>query len=195
MAIDTVVSGDSLDVVGPPSSVTVNVDIGPQGTRGATFFSGYGIPNPTSISGSQLGDLYINRELGANYGIVYRLSAVPGGTSWQSILKFQPNAYSNSFTPNFISGSGSISIPLEDFYSNAPENLDVLKILIQVTAESALPVFVSISNKVIADVGDPTVKTFIAELQGSNISSGSILSPLSGSATKVNVFITSGVGE
>ena len=195
MAIDTVVSGESLDVVGPPSSVTVNVDIGPQGTRGSIFFSGYGVPNPTSISGSQLGDLYINRELGANYGIVYRLSAVPGGTSWESILKFQPNAYSNSFNPNFISGSGSISIPLQDFYSNAPENLDVLKILIQATAESALPVFVSISNKIIADVGDPSVRTFIAELKGSQISSGSVVSPLSGSSTKINILITSGVGE
>jgi hypothetical protein len=195
MAIDTVVSGESLDVVGPPSSVTVNVDIGPQGTRGSIFFSGYGIPNPTSISGSQLGDLYINRELGANYGVVYRLSAVPGGTSWESILKFQPNAYSNSFNPNFISGSGSISIPLEDFYSNAPENLDVLKILIQATAESLLPVFVSISNKMIVDVGDPSVRTLIAEIQGSEISSGSIISPLSGSSTKINTFITLGVGE
>jgi hypothetical protein len=194
MAIDTVVSGDSLDVVGPPSSVTVNVDIGPQGTRGSTFFSGYGIPNPTSISGSQLGDLYINRELGANYGVVYRLSAVPGGTSWESILKFQPNAYSNSFTPNFISGSGSISIPLTDFYKDAPENLDVLNILIQATAESILPVFVSISNKAIADVGNPSVKTFIAELKGNQISSGSIVSPLSGSATKINLLITLGEG-
>ena len=90
MAIDTVVSGDSVDVVGPPPSVIVNVDIGPEGNRGSIFFSGYGVPDPLSISESQLGDLYINRELGANYGVVYRLSAVPGGTSWESILKFQP---------------------------------------------------------------------------------------------------------
>jgi len=195
MAIDTVVSGDSLDVVGPPSSVTVNVDIGPQGTRGSTFFTGYGVPNPTSIPNSQVGDLYINRELGAGYGIVYRLSTVSGGTSWQSILKFQPNAYSNSFIPNFISGSGSISIPLEDFYKNAPENLDVLKILIQATAESTLPVFVSVSNKVIVDIGEPPVKTFIAQLKGYEFPSASTMFPLSGSVTKINLFITLGEGE
>jgi hypothetical protein len=193
MAIDTVVSGDSVDVVGPPQSVTVNVDIGPEGNRGSIFFSGYGVPDPLSITGSQLGDLYINRELGANYGVVYRLSAVPGGTSWDSILKFQPNAYSNSFVTNFTSGSGSISIPLADFYKDAPEDLDVLKILIQATVESVYPVFVSISNKTIADVGDPSVRTFTAGLKAAQFSSGS-LSSVSGSL-QVNLFITSGVGE
>jgi hypothetical protein len=47
----------------------------------------------------------------------------------------------------------------------------------------------------IVDVGDPSVRTLIAEIQGSEISSGSIISPLSGSSTKINTFITLGVGE
>jgi hypothetical protein len=193
MAIDTVVSGDSIDVVGPPPSVTVNVDIGPEGDRGSIFFSGYGAPDPLSITGSKLGDLYINRELGANYGVVYRLSAVPGGISWDPILKFQPNAYSNSFPTTFTAGSGSISIPLADFYKDAPQDLDISKILIQATAESTYPVFVSISNKVIADVGDPSIRTFTAGLNAAQFSSGS-LSAVSASL-QVNIFITSGVGE
>jgi hypothetical protein len=193
MAIDTVVSGDSVDVVGPPQSITVNVDIGPEGDRGSIFFSGYGVPDPLSITGSKLGDLYINRELGANYGVVYRLAAVPGGISWDSILKFQPNAYSNSFPTTFTAGSGSISIPLADIYKDAPEDLNISNIILQATAEYSKPVFLSISNKVIRDFGDPSVKTFTAGLKAAELSSG-LLSLVSGSL-QVNLFITSGVGE
>jgi hypothetical protein len=193
MAIDTVVSGDSIDVVGPPPSVTVNVDIGPEGDRGSIFFSGYGAPDPLLISGSKVGDLYINRELGGNYGVVYRLSSVPGGTSWEPVLKFQPNAYSNSFVTTFTAGSGSISIPLADFYQNAPESLDTLKIILQATAEHIYPVFISISNKTIVNVGDPETRTLIAGLKAAQFSSGSV-SSVSGSL-QVNLFITSGVGD
>jgi hypothetical protein len=82
---------------------------------------------------------------------------------------------------------------LADFYKDAPEDLDVLKILIQATVESIYPVFVSISNKTIADVGDPSVKTFTAGLKAAQFSSGS-LSSVSGSM-QVNLFITSGVGD
>jgi hypothetical protein len=193
MAIDTIISNDELVVVGPPASVSVSVDIGPQGERGSQFYSGVGTPaqNTASLIDAKINDLYINRLLGGNYGVVYKLNATPGGSSWQPILKFQPISHSIQKIVNFTSGTGSISIPLADFYSSAPENLNPDTILIQATSELNNPAFISISNKDIQTVS--TVKTFIAELKGAELSSGSV-SLISASAVPVNFYITAGVG-
>jgi hypothetical protein len=193
MAIDTIISNDELVVVGPPSSVSVSVDIGPQGERGSQFYTGIGTPaqNAASLVDAKVNDLFINRLLGGNYGVVYKLNAVPGGSAWQPVLKFQPISHSIQKLVNFTSGTGSISIPLADFYSSAPESLDPNTILVQATAELNNPAFVSISNKSITEVS--SVKTFIAELQGAELSSGSV-SLLSSSATPINFYITAGVG-
>ena len=195
MAIDTIISNDELVVVGPPSSISVSVDIGPQGEAGSQFYSGIGLPtaaaNVASLVDAKINDLYINRLLGGNYGVVYKLNAVPGGSSWQAVLKFQPISHSIQKLVNFTSGTGSISIPLADFYSSAPEGLDPNSILIQATAELNNPAFISISNKDIQDVS--AVKTFIAELKGAELSSGSV-SFISASAVPVNFYLTAGVG-
>ena len=193
MAIDTIISNDELVVVGPPASVSVSVDIGPQGERGSQFFSGIGLPPAPESLGAKVNDLYINRLLGGNYGVVYKLNATPGGTLWQSILNFQPISHSIQKPVNFTSGTGSVSIPLADFYSTAPENLDAETILVQAITELNNPAFISISNKNIILDGDPAVKTFIAELKGAQFSSGS-LSLISSSAVPVNFYITAGVG-
>ena len=197
MAIDTIISNDELVVVGPPASVSVSVDIGPQGERGSQFYSGIGLPtaaeNVASLVDAKVNDLYINRLLGGNYGVVYKLNATPGGTLWQSILNFQPISHSIQKPVNFTSGTGSVSIPLADFYSTAPENLDAETILVQAITELNNPAFISISNKNIVNVGDPAVKTFIAELKAAQFSSGSV-SLISSSAVPVNFYITAGVG-
>ena len=192
MAIDTIISNDELVVVGPPASISVSVDIGPQGERGSQFYSGVGTPtqNLASLTDAKVNDLYINRLLGGNYGVVYKLNAVGGGSSWQAILKFQPISHSIQKIVNFTSGTGSISIPLADFYSSAPENLDPETILVQATSELNNPAFISVSNKNIQEVS--TVKTFIVELKGAQLSSGSV-SLISSSAVPINFYITAGV--
>jgi hypothetical protein len=195
MAIDTIISNDELVVVGPPASVSVSVDIGPQGERGSEFYTGVGTPaqNAVSLVDAKVNDLYINRLLGGNYGVVYKLNAVAGGSSWQAILKFQPISHSIQKLVDFTAGSGSVSVSLADFYSSAPESLDPNSILVQATAELNNPAFISISNKNIQDVGSPAVKTFIAELKGAELSSGSV-SLLSSSAVPINFYITAGAG-
>jgi hypothetical protein len=193
MAIDTIISNDELVVVGPPASVSVSVDIGPQGERGSQFYTGVGTPaqNAASLIDAQVNDLFINRLLGGSYGVVYKLNAVPGGSSWQPVLKFQPISHSIQKPVDFISGTGSISVPLIDFYSSAPISLSPSTILVQATAELDNPAFISVSNKSITEVSG--VRTFIVELQGAEIDSGSV-SLLSSSATPINFYITAGVG-
>jgi len=198
MAIDTIISNDELVVVGPPASVSVSVDVGPQGERGSQFYYGFGLPTATAnvatLVDAKVSDLYINNELGGNYGTVYKLNTIPGGTTWQAILKFQPISHSVQKPVDFTAGSGSVFIPLTGsvgFYPNAPENLDADTILIQATAELNNPAFISVSNKSIQNVS--SVKTFIAELKGAQLSSGSV-SLISASAVPINFYITAGVG-
>jgi hypothetical protein len=64
MAIDTIISNDELVVVGPPASVSVSVDIGPEGERGSQFYYGFGLPtaaaNVATLVDAKVSDLYIN---------------------------------------------------------------------------------------------------------------------------------------
>lgn len=188
MAIDTILSNDSLVVVGPPASVTINTDIGAKGDRGSIFFSGAGAPTSLNTPESQVGDLYIDRALGGNYGTVYSYNAFPGGSEWQPIIKFQPFAYSTKKTVAFSAGSGSLSIPVEDFYQNIPEGFLAEDLLVQMTAEYSLPVFMSITNKEFQEIS--SVNTFVVEVSGAKFN-GSV-SNLSESID-INIFITAGV--
>lgn len=191
MAIDTVLSNDSLVVVGPPASLTVNTDIGAKGDRGSIFFSGSGIPTSSNAPDAQIGDLYINRTLGGNYGTVYSYNAVPGGSAWQPIIKFQPFAYSVKQNVQFSGGSGSISIPVEDFYQNIPEDLLAEDILVQLTSEYAHPTLLSITNKSFEEIS--TVNTLIVGVSAAEFD-GAVVSAISGSVN-VSIFLTAGVGE
>ena len=195
MALTTVVSNEDLVVLGPPSSVSVSVDIGPKGERGASFYTGFGDPNTNSLFYStsdipKVGDLYLRRDLGANYGVIYRLVTVTGGTSWQSVLKFQPITHNVSTRPSFNSGVASVTFPLEDFYFNAPIDLNVEDIIIQATVELDNPVMLSISNKEIKTVS--SVKSLITEITAAQLNAGSI-SMLSGSAALINLGYSLGV--
>jgi hypothetical protein len=54
--VDVIVSPDSLSLVGGPSTVNVEVDFGPAGTRGSQIFVGRGQPNnPSTVIGQKIG--------------------------------------------------------------------------------------------------------------------------------------------
>jgi hypothetical protein len=95
MAITTVVNTDEITVLGPPASIDLQVDIGPQGERGSIIFVAPG--EPTSGSGSvafinespKLGDLFINNDTNSlDYGSIYQRTSVPGNPdTWTFILE------------------------------------------------------------------------------------------------------------
>lgn len=188
MAIDTIISNNEIVVIGPPASVTVSTEVGPRGQRGAIFFTGVGLPNSELLSDPKVGDLYINREPGSDYGSIYVLSAVPGGQSWVKSLKFDPILYGVTSSASFTSGNASVSFPIVDFYPDAPNSLTAQDIIVQATAELSNPAMVSISNKQISGSGSNRI--FIANVNAAQLSSGSV-SALSGSCN-INFLITIG---
>jgi hypothetical protein len=85
MAINVVVSNDDLTVLGPPASIDLQVDIGPEGPRGSYIYSGFGDPNlisgPFINNPQEVGDLYYR----TSNNIIYQYSSVPGGDQWVEI--------------------------------------------------------------------------------------------------------------
>ena len=94
MAINSVLQTDTITVFGPPESIEVSLDIGPQGDRGSLIFSGGEDPNglTTSQFTSTYGespnyrDMFLRTEPGVNYGTFYSYTSVPGGDQWNSVL-------------------------------------------------------------------------------------------------------------
>lgn len=186
MAIDTIISNDEIVVIGPPASVTVSTDIGPKGERGSIFFSGVGEPNSSLLSNPKIGDLYINRQPGSDYGTIYILSAVPGGETWVKSLKFSPTVYSTTSSVAFTSGSGSTSFLLSSFYPDAPNTLSAEDILVQATVELDNPAFISISDKSLVE--NEGIKSFIVDLKAAKFESGTV--SLISASPNINFLIT-----
>ena len=78
------VSSDDVKVIGGTSTVSVEVDFGPQGDRGNLFLVGYGNPNTISHSTTlQILDLYINvQATDEDYLMMYQYQNVSGVNTW-----------------------------------------------------------------------------------------------------------------
>lgn len=112
---EVLLSNDDITVLGPPSTVELLVDIGPQGDRGSQVFVGTGNPNSVGIGQTpELNDLYINTSPGADYGYLYQYVSEPGGDTWIEVLKINPVIFSKNYNVTFTSGSGSIVVPIDD---------------------------------------------------------------------------------
>lgn len=112
---EVLVSNDDITVLGPPSTIEVQVDIGPAGTRGSQFFVGVGDPNLVEIGQEPLlNDLYINAAPGNELGYIYQYQASPGGDSWVQILDIYPTVYSINYEAIFDAGNAEIIIPVSD---------------------------------------------------------------------------------
>jgi hypothetical protein len=96
--IDVILDTDDILVLGPPNSIDVQVDIGPQGERGNRFFVGTNNPNTlTSVQfESAYGLLPIENDLflrqnDSNFAIFYRYTS---SNTWEQAI----NLYALSTT-------------------------------------------------------------------------------------------------
>jgi hypothetical protein len=110
--VDIVLDSEELVVLGGPSQVAVQVDLGGDGDRGSIFVVGSSEPNSITsnnvISGItvQSFDMYINTQNKK----MYQYIAGDGGTlTWVEVLSIIPNTYSVNKSVTFTSGDGTIS--------------------------------------------------------------------------------------
>jgi hypothetical protein len=188
--VDVLLNTEDVVVLGPPDSVDVLVDIGPQGTRGSKIIVGSGEPNSQTSSGVLLGttlilnDIYIQTDPGADYGYMYQYVSQPGGNTWVEVLSINPAIYSAIETVSFTSGSASITIPISNIVTVTGSPLTASNFNVQFQIEGANPIASSIEIPALAGAGTNLVVNFDAVQY-----SGGSWSALTGSKT-VHLFIS-----
>jgi hypothetical protein len=188
--VDVLLNTDDVVVLGPPDTIDVLVDIGPQGTRGNKFIVGSGEPNPQTSNGVLLGttlilnDIYINTAPGADYGYMYQYVSAPGGNTWEEILAINPAIYSAIETVSFTSGAGSITIPISNIVTVTGSPLTASNFNVQYQIENANPIASSMEIPALVGAGTNLVINFDAVQY-----SGGSWSNLTGSKT-VHIFIS-----
>jgi len=188
--VDVLLNTEDVVVLGPPDSVDVLIDIGPQGTRGNKFIVGSGEPNPLTSSGVLLGttlilnDMYINTAPGENYGYMYQYISQAGANTWVQVLKVSPAIYSAVETISFTSGAASITIPISNIVTVSGSPLTASNFNIQFRIEGANPIASAMEIPALAGAGTNLVINFDAVQY-----SGGTWSALTGSKT-VHLFIS-----
>ena len=188
--VDVLLNTEDVVVLGPPDSVDVLVDIGPQGTRGSKIIVGSGEPNAQTSSGVLLGttlilnDIYIQTDPGADYGYMYQYISQPGGNTWVEVLNISPAIYSTIQTLSFTSGSASTTIPISNIVTVTGSPLTASNFSVQFQIEGANPIAASMEIPALAGAGTNLVINFDAVQY-----SGGSWSALTGSKT-VHIFIS-----
>jgi len=188
--VDVLLNTEDVVVLGPPDSVDVLVDIGPQGTRGSKIIVGSGEPNAQTSSGVLLGttlilnDIYIQTDPGADYGYMYQYVSQPGGNTWVEVLSISPAIYSAIQTLSFSSGSASTTIPISNIVTVTGSPLTASNFNVQFQIEGANPIAASMEIPALAGAGTNLVINFDAVQY-----SGGSWSALTGSKT-VHLFIS-----
>lgn len=188
--VDVLLNTEDVVVLGPPDSVDVLVDIGPQGTRGSKIIVGSGEPNAQTSSGVLLGttlilnDIYIQTDPGANYGYMYQYVSQPGGNSWVEVLNISPAIYSTIQTLSFTSGSASTTIPISNIVTVTGSPLTASNFNVQFQIEGTNPIAAAMEIPALAGAGTNLVINFDAVQY-----SGGSWSALTGSKN-VHLFIS-----
>lgn len=118
---DIILSSEDLVVLGGPSSINVEVDFGPTGSRGSLIYAGYGKPNLLEPQlDAQVFDMYINLLTSDDeYLFLYQYHNISGTDSWDPLVKIIPNTYSSNKQKTFIDGETTINIALANIDPSA----------------------------------------------------------------------------
>lgn len=188
--ITTLLSTEDITVLGPPSIVNIQTDIGPSGDRGSKIFVGIGNPNSNGINEQQtikLNDLFINNLIGANYSYMYQYVSQPGGNIWVPVLRVNPTIFSTIDAVSFTNGEASIHIPISDITDSNISSLLPENFSIQLTPIYSNPIAVSISS---ISIGGINSEEIVIGLTGVEYSSGTWQILNDPQNLSLNVFIT-----
>lgn len=136
--VDVIYSDNQLSVLGGPSSVNVELDLGAAGQRGSQIFTGQGKPTSDDVElpALEINDLYINLNPSDNeYLFLYQYNNVNGVLTWSRVLRLVPNTALLNPTVTFVNGQAvtvilgqtlpGLFFPLGEFFSL--EELGVLE--------------------------------------------------------------------
>lgn len=148
MALDIIVSNPEITVLGPPDSINVQLDIGPQGIRGSRFFSGAGAPstNPT-LTDIIIYDLYLRTDpSGAGYVYQY-LPNITGTLQWYVVFQLDPVIYNARENVTFVSGTGTLVIPIYYIVGGFDQTINLSELSVIFSPEYDKPTAISLSSR------------------------------------------------
>jgi hypothetical protein len=185
---EVLVANDELTVLGGPSSINVNVDLGATGKRGSQIFISPGDPtDPLTVIGQtpEVFDLCINTLTSdEEYLYLYQYQNLGALNSWVPLFKIIPNTYSQNYTKGFVDGEAQINIPVALITES--QNLTATNFNIQINIINDNPVSASSTIETIQIVdGSQVLPISIKAVEYADSS----WSDLSGTKI-VHVFIT-----
>jgi len=111
---DVVIASDDLVILGGPSSVNIQLDIGAAGERGSQIFSDVGKPTSPGISfpfPPKINDLYINLDPSdVDYLFLYQYKLDNAVLGWTKLLRLIPTTILFNPVLKFINGEAHASV-------------------------------------------------------------------------------------
>ena len=172
---DILLSNEDLTVFGGPESISLDLDIGPQGDRGSIIVGVLGDPRDTSVASTivqetQALDIAIDyNPYSTTYKTVFQKVSTGGGLQWTPLLTLKTNYYSSVKDVTAVVGSdgiGTLTIPPINLSEIADEiNLTSANFSIQysVSSPNGGPVSTSL---VVNDVIDSPIRALPLQIKG-----------------------------
>jgi hypothetical protein len=163
---DILLSNEDLTVFGGPESISLDLDIGPQGDRGSIIIGVLGDPRNSSVASTivqetQALDLVIDcQSASTTYKTVFQKVSTGGSLQWEPLLSLKTNYYSSikDVTAVVSGNTGTITIP--------PINVT------EIYGDSGLTVANSESFNIQYSISSPNGRPIASSLTVSELSTG-----------------------
>jgi hypothetical protein len=181
--VEYLLSTDDLLVIGPPSQITVDLDLGATGKRGSRVFANAGIPDSSFVTDNDVlpYDLYINTDsYDKEYKNIYQYIINPTNTGeWIKLISLDPNQFNQNTQLVFSDGE---AIQIISVAAIAPQNTTLEEEHFSVTysVENQNPIATSIDSVTVQAIGD--LYQLVITIKAIEYSEGSWV-PLSGTRT------------
>ncbi len=187
---DILLSNEDLTVFGGPETVSLDLDIGPQGDRGSIIVGSNGNPqdanvNALIVQNIQALDIAIDyNPASPTYKTVFQRVATATGTQWTQMLSLKTDFYAS--VSDEVAVAGTITIPPINLLSIAENiNLTSSDFSIQYSVGSENPVATSL---VVNPVIDSVVRALPLQIKGVEYIDNT-WQPMAG-PKRVHLFIT-----
>lgn len=191
--VDIILSNEDLTVFGGPETISLDLDIGPQGDRGSIILASNGNPQDANVNAAivqslQALDIAVDiQATSPTYKTVFQRVATATGTQWTEMLSLKTNFYSSTETVTPANGKLTLSpINVTQIYGGVEATSENLSIQYSISSGSGGPMATKL---VIKDLN--TNQGFLAlplEIEGVEYVDGS-WGPFVG-PKEVHVFIT-----
>jgi hypothetical protein len=189
---DILLSNDDLTVFGGPETISLDLDIGPQGDRGSIIIGVLGDPRDTSVASTivqdtQALDIAIDyNPYSTTYKTVFQKVSTGEGLQWTPLLTLKTNYYSS--VKDVTAVDGILTIPPINLSEIADEiNLTSANFSIQYSISSPTGEPVS-TSLVVSDVIDSPIRALPLQIKGVEYIDNA-WQPMAG-PKRVHLFIT-----